>query len=517
MSRIQLLLVTAAAGAAVASPAHTQEKIWEHEGESGVFFGVDVSMAPDIDGDGLDDVLVGDYQFSGGSGGAFVYSGRTGELVRSWVGQPGLNGLGRALAGLGDVDGDDVGDVAVSAFWEDGLPGIYVGRTYVYSGRTGKEIWSRLGEADQDYFGWNLCSLGDSSGDDVRELAVTAGFHDGPAGLDTGRVYVLDGATGEVRWSVAGEAAGDLFGEALSSAGDVDRDGIEELVVGAPRHDERRGKVYVFSGATGGLLYSVEGRSAGDEFGWAVAGVADLRHGRPSNVLVGSPGYDGDAGEDSGRVVLLSGADGRVLGSLEGTAAAIRFGRAVAPAGDVNRDRTQDFLIGAGPFGFTMAPGEAWLVSGSSFGLLWRWEGSHGGDQFGSSLDGGSDLDGDGLPDVVIGAYQNIGSSGGGRVATFQGNDLFLEATPGEVAGGDTLRLQVRGGPRRARAALYVVEIGGAPVHIPITRGRLDQNGESVFEVVVPPGLAGLDVRFQSLAQRGQRVVDSNTTLVHFR
>src|SRR5262245_37092560 len=136
-----------------------------------------------------------------------------------------------------------------------------------------QEVLLRLdGEAPGDLFGLAVASLPDTDGDGRPDLLVSAFQHDGPAGADSGRVSLFSGRTGALRFAIDGEAAGDLFGWAASTAGDADGDGFVDVVVGAYRHAGNSGTASVFSGSDGHLIHRVSGL-AGDYLGWAVDGL----------------------------------------------------------------------------------------------------------------------------------------------------------------------------------------------------------------------------------------------------
>ncbi|MEW6741807.1 MAG: hypothetical protein AB1486_03525 [Planctomycetota bacterium] len=119
-----------------------QDEIWFWQGD-GRFFGASVAGAGDTDGDGHAGVLVGDYGWESTRGKVTLFSGATGEILRSWRGEAGWQGLGRQVAGIGDVDGDGLADIAFSAFWRREEAGDYVGRVYAYSGASGELVLDR--------------------------------------------------------------------------------------------------------------------------------------------------------------------------------------------------------------------------------------------------------------------------------------------------------------------------------------------------------------------------------------
>ena len=177
---------------------------------------------------------------------------------------------------MGDVNGDGTPDFIVGADLADPAGTLDAGSAYVYSGVDGNEIYVNHGESVSDNFGISVSGAGDVDGDWVPDFIVGA-YRAGPGGVDvsgSGSAYVYSGADGGRIHKVNGEALEDHFGVSVSLAGDVNRDGHGDFTVGAdladPDNRENAGAVYVYSGAGGGLLYRLEGVSAGDNFGHSV-------------------------------------------------------------------------------------------------------------------------------------------------------------------------------------------------------------------------------------------------------
>jgi hypothetical protein len=138
-------------------------------------------------------------------------------------------------------------------------------------------------------------------------------------------------------------------------------------------------------------------------FGFVATGVGDVTGDGVPDIALGDPGYLGSA--PPGQVVLKSGADGSTIRVLLGESFSDRFGSAVARAGDVDGDGLADFVVGAPKFdGFGTDVGRGVLVSGATGAALHVWNGDASGDEFGSSIAGGGDVDGDGVEDVVAAA-----------------------------------------------------------------------------------------------------------------
>ena len=512
-------LVVAALLVLVSGHALCQEEIWSWEGEGGSFFGVAVAPAGDVNADGHDDVIIGDYHAAGVSGMAYVYSGQTGELLHSWIGGSGYSGLGRQVAGLGDIDDDGFDDVVVSAFWESVEDVPFVGRVYAYSGSTGDVIWNLPGESESDYFGRQLAPLGDLNKDGINDVVISSDFHSGPGGVESGKVFAVDGATGTVLWTRDGETAGDRFGANVGGIDDIDGDDKADVLVGAFLHDdpddpggENHGKVYVLSGGTGKELFSRVGEASGDRFGTFVDGVANPSGDLPT-FLVGAPGHDDDSMIDTGRAYLFS-SNGTLVWTVDGGDSGYFLGAAVSDAGDTNGDGVRDLLLGA-PRAAAGLPGMAILYSGANRRPLWTWTGEATGDSFGLALSSAGDVDRDGLSDLLVGAYR---LNSDGKAYVFSGNDLLLESPNDVVTDDDLLFLETRGGIPGASVKLFVVNANGLPFFINVASWILDGNGEWIFASSVPPEAVGLDLTFLSISGGPELGLhDSNHELVLFR
>ena len=147
------------------------------------------------------------------------------------------------------------------------------------------------------------------------------------------------------------------FGSSVAAAGDVDGDGLDDVVVGAPRYDKQEtdeGGVFVYSGSNlfvgGPILGKLRGTSAGAQFGYSVAGAGDVNGDGYADVIVGAPFYD-NGHTDEGRAFIYYGGTGGLdptrVTTLESDQTRAYFGSSVAGAGDVNGDGYSDVVIGA--------------------------------------------------------------------------------------------------------------------------------------------------------------------------
>ncbi|HEV8320470.1 MAG TPA: VCBS repeat-containing protein, partial [Myxococcota bacterium] len=305
---------------------------------------------PDFNGDGYADVIVGAGSASG-TGRAYVYFGSPGATLDpapdgTLTGEAAGDDFGYAVASAGDVNGDGFDDVVVGAPLSDGS-GIDAGRAYVYLGGPGATFdpapdGTLDGDAVGDYFGFAVASAGDVNGDGFIDIFIGAPRNDA-AGVDAGcaRVYLggaglaLDPAPDA---TLTGEAADDRFGDSVAPAGDVNGDGFGDIVVGAPLNDAAgtiAGRAYVYLGGPGATIEptpdgTLTGASAGDSFGYSVAGAGDVNGDGFDDVVVGA--YVNDAGgTNAGRAYVYLGGPGATIdlvadGIFTGEAAGDYFG-----------------------------------------------------------------------------------------------------------------------------------------------------------------------------------------------
>jgi len=249
-----------------------------------------------------------------------------------------------------------------------------------------------------------------------------------------------------------GSVAGDRHGTTVAGVQDLDGDGHDDTAVGTPLADTtsglvtvvNSGNVTVYSGATGLVLWSIDGGNAHDSFGQSVVGVGDLDNDGTPDVAVGAPSHD-VAGSYSGQVRVLSGVDGSDILVIDGLAAGERLGQSLAAPGDVDQDGTDDLLIGAhyatSTTGDAIA-GVARVFSGATGAVIWAFEGDAPGDQLGHAVAAAGDVDQDGVPDLAMGAYRHNIAAGSyaGRIRVHSGVDGSLVfaidgSTPGDWFG----------------------------------------------------------------------------------
>lgn len=434
-------------------------------GDASDALGSRVSLAGDLNGDGLEDLLVSAWLgnracalFGPLAEGDLAFDARDPACLS---GESSLDYAGYALGSAGDLDGDGYPELLVGSPGHADT-GANAGKAYyvpgpIAAGTTG------LGEAAQaswsgsnllDYVGISIVSVGDLTGDGVADLAIGAPGFDGEGG-GGGRAWVVEGPIGageqdlDATWaSVTGLSApstlpyplhgalgtGDFVGDAIAGAADYDGDGLDDLALGAngdQTHGPETGKIAVFFGPVDA------GASLVSDAGLTLIGATSLAY--TGSPVLASPDLDGDGlpellvsadGVDAGVVYVLHpspGADGSVDEAsvrLAGVGTGDQLGASLATPRDLDGDGALDLAVGA-PLadGVEADAGAAYVFYGpldsgvnaasEATALL----GEHDYDTFGCAIELMGDLSGDGYDEIVVGARDNdAGGSYSGRI-----------------------------------------------------------------------------------------------------
>jgi len=403
---------------------------------SGIGWATAVATAGDIDGDGFSDYLVGAPGFDGD----FTDEGFV--IVGYWTGAA-LQGahdaklapvaekdFGEAVHSAGDLNGDGFDDIVVGSPSEGGTGTVRVYYGSVdFSGELIQPDW-QFTPAGTEWFGYSVASVGDMNGDGFDDLVVGAPVYSATlwargavyvfAGSETGlsgTPRILEGlsAFASLGWSVAG--------------GDVNGDGCADLIAGAPDTNSSIGEVCVYLGSPAGYgstpSWTAAGEGDNDYFGWSVAGIGDVDGDGYGDIAIGAPLVDHSPSKPGvGKVyVYLGGPSG--LGGLGTTLFpasnwGAQFGFSLAGAGDVDGDGRSDLVVGEPCFsGSHVDGGRVLLYLGKDAGPGWVIADTELGDAsthfLGWSVDSAGDVNGDGFSDIIAGAPGFETTSGGGR------------------------------------------------------------------------------------------------------
>ncbi len=444
--------------------------IWNVAGDDD--FGESVGTAGDVNGDGYDDVIIGDTSHSSG-GAAYVYRGSASGPSPDWIKESdkAYAYFGYSVATAGDVNGDGFSDVVVGArSYDGGQPG--EGLVFVYTGSaSGPDPvphWHAKSNQASAHLGQSVGTAGDVNGDGYSD--VIAGAH-GYGTTDVGAAFVwygsaaglgADGTPDNADWSAAGDRADADFGAAVGTAGDVNGDGFSDVVVGASHYywgSLGEGAAFVWHGSATGLGadgtpsnadWSAESNQYEALLGISVGTAGDVNGDGYADLIIGADSYDHDGDNDRGMALVWHGsasglgadgtpdnADWTALGNQVMT----YLGSSVGTAGDVNGDGYADVIVGASSYrDGEYAEGGAFIWYGSASGLGadgtpanadWDVESDQGGAHMGYSVGTAGDVNGDGYADVVVGAEDyEYSYEYEGRVYLYYGSDSGPSESP---------------------------------------------------------------------------------------
>lgn len=319
--------------------------------DSAEVVGVAVAMLGDVNGDGRSEFMIGaPYADPGGqidAGSVYIYSGLNGTLLQQKDGGAAGDNFGWSAARAGTVNADGIPDYIIGAPYADSGSMLSAGAAYVYSGAGGGLLYRKYGAMPSDNFGYSVDGVGNVNGDARSDFIVGAQYADSGRGA----AYVFSGLNGDSLYHATGDTSNGYFGWAVSGVGDVNGDGRADFAVGAPYEEpggvNSAGSAYVYSGMDGGLLRRVDGE-VGNLVGYSVAGAGDVNADGKDDVVIGAPGVPGNGFQTlAGAALVYSVMDGNLLHQSSGPEDTCAYGFDVGRVGDVNGDGRSEFIVGA--------------------------------------------------------------------------------------------------------------------------------------------------------------------------
>lgn len=299
-----------------------------------------VRAVGDCDLDGSTDIIVGSYQAKKGKGRAVVFSGKTGKQLFSIQGRNAGALFALTVGSAGDADNDGAADFMIGAPLDE-VRGKRVGVVRVYSGRTGKILFELSGKDDGERYGFALNNAGDVNQDGFGDFIIGAPGARLNKSSSPGAARVYSGKDASLLFEWYGEKDGDEFGATVDRAGDCDADGKTDLFVGA-----RAGYARVYAGRKGKTLHELDpdAKERNARYAWCVRTAGDVNQDGAADLIVGIPwGKEIAARVHSGKkkAKVLHEIERDTRSGTEG----FSLGVAVDSAGDVNADGFDDFMV----------------------------------------------------------------------------------------------------------------------------------------------------------------------------
>jgi hypothetical protein len=402
------------------------------------FIGNSVANLGDVNGDGYDDFGVAGLKADPPgteNGQVFIfYGGPSFDNIPdvTLFGTTNLGQFGSSISGAGDVNGDGYDDVIVTDYPHSGA----LSNVYIYYG--GNPMDNVVDVTLQSFAktGYeSACSkAGDVNRDGFDDVIVGEAFNSS-GGANRGRALIYFGGSPMNNIPdiiLSGEAAGDLFGCSVSDAGDVNRDGYSDVIVGAEGNSSQRGKAYIFYG--GASMNNVadvimSGSTAGDRFGYSVSEAGDYNGDGFSDVIVGSP-FNDVVSENAGKAEIFYG--GSPMNSIAdvtfwGEGINDRCGMKVACAGNVNNDIYSDVIVSSPLSKIDGRPnsGRVRIFYGGSVNPPLVLTGNPY-SNFGVAACSAGDVNNDGSDDILVGGLGNMEGNGGAYL-------YYSNAYPGHI------------------------------------------------------------------------------------
>ncbi|HEV2817288.1 MAG TPA: Ig-like domain-containing protein, partial [Allosphingosinicella sp.] len=451
--------------------------------------GISVASAGDINNDGFDDFIIGARNAgSNEQGVAYVVFGKAAAFGTTFLfptlappdgflieGEANNDDAGNSVASAGDVNNDGYDDIIIGAerngvgdpgaayvifgkasgFGSISLASLAIADGYKITGASGFFGHSVASAGDINNDGYDDIIIGESQGASTKGVSyVIFGKASGFANLSAATLTPADG------FKITGATTGDGAGVRVSSAGDVNNDGYDDILIGANSHDSGAsgaGAAYVLFGKAAGFTninlaslsaadgFRIDGENQNDNLGIAASSAGDFNNDGFDDILLGANFFNGGGTSDSGGAYLIFGkASGFSNIDLQTLAPADGFripgffrfdnvGADVRAAGDINGDGFGDLLVSApGTDAFGNDAGVTYVLFGhaSNFGTVdltmlaasedFRIQGDNAGDLLGLAVNAAGDINNDGYDDIIVSA-PGAGASGEGRAYVIYG------------------------------------------------------------------------------------------------
>ena len=362
----------------------------------------------DINNDNKTDFIVSrqvGYAPEGHTAGAVeILSGADGSTLYEYFGAEGSVLFGWHASAAGDLNADSYPDFLISERTE--INGYSTGSVYAYSGQTGALLYQFDGEHSSEDFGAHTAAAGDVNKDGFDDIIVGAINHR-VEGSPVGALKVYSGKDGSLLYKKTGSQFLSYYGNVVAGMGDINNDGYDDFAASASTHkidNIKVGLIEVFSGKTGDLLHRFQGNETHLRLGEKFANAGDLNNDGYPDILAST--YISDPSQD-GPVVIFSGFDGSQLTvKTEATLPVdkVDFGKALSTAGDVNNDGYDDYLISAPKH---LNRGVTFVYSGKDHSKLFELKYGKTSAEFGSSVTSADDINQDGYADIAVAALKD--------------------------------------------------------------------------------------------------------------
>jgi len=509
--------------------------IWRTDGTvAGEMLGADVAAPVDINGDGLRDAMSTSTEASVSgmfkNGVLQAFDVTNGAPLWRLEGPTDFFFLSEKMDPVPDINGDGVNDILVGTPLAN-TNGLFAnGWGGVVSGIDGTLLWTIHGTSNDEKLGRNVAQTDDLDGDGIADAFVGIPGHDGNGLTDNGQIRAISLKTGAQIWAVEGSLNFGKLGRNLKTTDDVDGDGFQEVFSAHDLADTfgrtDNGVAMLHSGLTGALLWRRDGAASGDHLGNLIVLPGDLDGDGLGDIVVSSPDADPGAVQNAGRVTALNVVNGIPLWEAAGSIVDERLGGVLESAeSDMDLDGFND-LLAYGVFADTnglVDNGSVKLISGATGKFLWRLDGDQTNTFLGRNHKLAQDEDFDGFRDLFLGAKQadsNGLSDNGYILVVSAGMGIHLEAS--NLVSGSMAAFNVQNATPGATVFLLYSLKGPGPTRVkgrkvPLSRPvnllgtpLVQPDGTAVFNVRIPASAAGRRIWVQGIQQGVSPVRNTN-------